>query len=154
MLRANKAYFKDILEAIRKIGKYQQQRIQAEEPRFVHGVSAFICVHLRLIISPLQTTQRMQSEAVTLWYEKVTTWRNGTRMTRIGRIFTDTESVRIRVIRVIRVLSRLLWNDKPLQDFFFISFYEPQFMADFANFAPSAVKFLHYTDHCIPVTEV
>ncbi|WP_143311889.1 hypothetical protein [Candidatus Methanoperedens nitratireducens] len=116
-------------------------------------VSAFIRVHLRLIISSPQRTQRTQSEAVTPWYGKATAWRNGTRMTRIGRIFTDTKSVSIRVTRAIHVLSRLLRIEKLLQDFFFISFYEPQFMADFANFAPSAVRFLHYTCHSSSVTE-
>ncbi len=99
---------KDIFEAIRKIGIYQRQWIQVDEPRFARGVSAFICFHLRLIFNPPQRTQRTQSEALTLWYEKTTTWRNGTRMTRIRRIFTDTKSVRIRVIRAIRVLSQLL----------------------------------------------
>ncbi len=147
MQRTHEAYLNDILESSRNIDKYKGNMA------FINRVSAFICVHLRLIIISPQRTQRTQSDAITLWYEKATTWRNGTRMTRIGRIFTDTESVRIRVIRVIRVLSRLLWNEKPLQDFFFISFYEPQFMADFANFAPSAVKFLHHTCHCTSITE-
>jgi len=77
---------------------------------FVNRVSAFICVHLRLIINPSQRTQRTQSEAVKFRHEKATTWRNGTRMTRIGRIYTDTKSVGIRVIRAIRVLSQSLWN--------------------------------------------
>ena len=113
--------------------------IVKENMIFVNHVSAFICIHLRLIISSPQRTRRTQSEAVKLWHEKVTTWQNGTRMTGIGRIFTDTESVRIRVIRAIRVLSGSLWNEKPLQDFF-IYFYVPQLIADFANFVPSAVK--------------
>ncbi len=69
---------------------------------------------LKTIVSKLEGVLYTLKKSV----EKATTWRNGTRMTRIGRIFTDTKSVRIRVIRAIRVLSQLLWN-----------------------FAPSAVKF-------------
>ncbi|VVB91539.1 Uncharacterised protein [uncultured archaeon] len=83
MQPAHEAYLNNILVSIRKVDKYK------ENMAFVNRVSAFICVHLRLIISSPQRTQRTQSEAVTL----------------------------------------------------------------FANFAPSAVKFLHYTCHCTPVTE-
>src|SRR5574341_857797 len=104
MQRAHESCLNDILEYSREIDKYK------ENMAFINRISAFICVHLRLIISPPQRTQRTQSETITLWYEKSTAWRNGTRMTRIGRIFTDTKSVRIRVIRAIRVLSQLLWN--------------------------------------------
>ncbi len=159
MQQAYDAYPKDILEGIHKIEKYQQQRIHADEPGIVHGASVFIIpkatlldlvstyapqgirvcalqrrnsgrLHLRLIINSPQRPQRMQSKAVTLWYKKVTAWRNRTRMTRIARIFTDTESVCIRVICAICVLSRLLWN-----------------------FVPFVVKFLQFTYQRAPFME-
>ncbi len=50
-------------------------------------------------------------------------------MARIGWIFTDTESVRIRVIRVIRVPYHI---KSAANNGFFIPIYELPFLADFA----------------------
>ncbi len=44
---------------------------------------------------------------IAFWYENVVPHGQRTRMTRIGRISTDTKSVCIRVIRAIRVLSHI-----------------------------------------------
>jgi hypothetical protein len=139
--------------------------------------------HLRSIISSPQRTQRTQSEAVTLRYEKATAWRNGTRMTRIGRIFTDTKSVRIRIIRAIRVLPQLPWDSASLYEksgyfinnelvrtdtnsnhsefvrvrisslLMYILLHFFIIIYELRFIANSVVKFLHRTYHCIPVTE-
>ncbi len=84
MQRTNEAYLNNILEYSYKIDKYK------ENMAFVNCVSAFICVHLRLIFCPPQRTQRTQSITTifanfTPWYEKVLQQR---RRTRIKRIFT------------------------------------------------------------------
>ena len=132
------------------INKYQQRWVYANEYRFVSRLSAFICVHLRLIISSPQRAQRTQSGAVTLRYEKKLPQRQRTRMTRIARIFTDTKSVCIRVIRAIRVPSYI----KPASNNgFFIPTCEIPFLAGFANFASSAVNFLGYACPHTPITE-
>ncbi len=73
-----------------------------------------------------------------------------TRMALIGRIFTDTKSVCIRVIRAIRVLFhlKLAANNR-----FFNPIYEIPFMAVSTDFAPSAVEFLSRACPRTPVTE-
>ena len=131
-------------ETMCKIDKYK------EDLSFIIRVSASICVHLRLMISSPQRAQRTQSGIITLRYKKKLQQRQRTRMTRAGRIFTDTKSVCIRVIRAIRVPSYI----KPASNNgFFIPTCEIPFLAGFANFAPSAVEFLRCTCPRTPATE-